>query len=179
MTGLPKPVQMAVVGAPHGIRGEVRVKSFTADPLALGSYGPLVTAAGRTLVIQAARPAGDMLVVRFKGVDDRDAAQALNGVALFVDRSALPDDEEEDEFYQTDLVGLAVRDGDGAEIGRVTAVHNFGGGDILEIVHGSRKGVMIPFTRAAVPEVSVAQGFVRVDPHAAGLIDAPDEDGPA
>ncbi len=173
------PVQMAVIGAAHGIRGEVRVKTFTGDPLALADYGPLYAKDGRAFEIAGIRPAGTVVVVRFKGVDDRGAAEALAGTELSVDRSALPD-EEEDEFYHADLIGLEVRDETGA-IGRVVAVHNFGGGDILDLTLGTRKGVLIPFSKAAVPEVSVAGGFVRIDPMAAGLVEdeeaAPDDEG--
>ncbi|MEW6634380.1 MAG: PRC-barrel domain-containing protein, partial [Pseudomonadota bacterium] len=93
------------------------------------------------------------------------------------DRSVLPDDGEEDEFYHADLIGLEIRDDKGAAIGRIVAVHNFGGGDILDVTLAGRKGVLIPFTQAAVPEVSIAEGFVRVDPVAAGLVE--DEDGEA
>jgi 16S rRNA processing protein RimM len=172
------PVQMAVIGAPHGIRGEVRVKTFTGDPLALGDYGPLQAADGRRFEVLDIRPAGTVVVVRFKSVGDRNAAEALNGTELFVDRSALPDDTEEGEFYHADLVGLAVRDETGEPVGKVVAVQNFGGGDILEIVHGGTKGVLIPFTEAAVPEVDVAAGFVRIDSIAAGLVEEEDDARP-
>ena len=177
MSKLENPVQMAVIGAAHGIEGELRVKTFTGDPLALADYGPLQTKDGRTFQIIDIRPAGTVVVVRFKGVGDRNAAEALAGTELFVDRSVLPDDGEEDEFYHADLVGLEVRDDTDAVLGKVVAVHNFGGGDILDVTLGGRKGVLIPFTQAAVPQVAVAEGFVRVDPAAAGLIE--DEDGEA
>jgi 16S rRNA processing protein RimM len=169
------PVHMAVIGAAHGIKGEVRVKTFTGDPTALGDYGPLYSSDGRTFEVIDVRPQGMVAVVRFKGVSDRNAAEALNGTELFIDRSALPDGGEEDEFYHTDLIGLAVRDEGGRILGRVMAVQNFGGGDILEITHDGRKGVLIPFTQAAVPEVNIADGFVCVETVAAGLV--PDEDG--
>ena len=165
------PVHMAVIGAAHGIRGEVRVKTFTGDPLALGNYGPLYSSDGRSFDVLDIRPAGTVVVVRFKGVADRSAAEALNGTELFIDRSALPDDGEEGEYYHTDLVGLSVRDENDQTLGKITAVQNFGGGDILEVTHGGRKGVLVPFTRAAVPEVDVANGFVRIDTVAAGLVD--------
>ena len=110
-------------------------------------------------------------------VIDRSAAEALTNVELFIDRSALPDDGDEDEFYHTDLMGLAVKDDTGAIIGKIVSVQNFGGGDILDITLGSRKGVLIPFTQAAVPEVSVSGGFVRIDPIAAGLVEDEDGDG--
>ncbi|MBX3583936.1 MAG: ribosome maturation factor RimM [Rhizobiaceae bacterium] len=170
------PVQMAVIGAAHGIKGEVRVKTFTGDPLALSNYGLLYSKDGRTFQVEAIRPAGEVVVVRFRGVEDRTAAERLTGTELFVDRSVLPP-EEEDEFYHADLIGLAVRDETGAEVGRVAAVQNYGGGDILEITFRGRKGMLIPFTQAAVPEVDIAGGFVRVDTLAAGLADDEDGDG--
>ena len=177
MSKLENPIQMAVIGAAHGIRGELRVKTFTGDPLALGDYGPLYSSDGRTFEITDIRPANTVVVVRFKGVNDRDAAEKLNGVELFIDRSALPDDGDEDDYYQADLIGLQVRDQTGAILGKVTAVQNFGGGDILEITHLGRKGVSIPFTRVAVPQVDVAAGFVRIDSVAAGLVDDEEEEG--
>jgi 16S rRNA processing protein RimM len=171
------PIQMAVIGAAHGIRGEVRVKTFTANPLALSDYGPLYARDGRAFEVLDVRPAKDVVVVRFKGIGDRSAAEALTGTELFVDRSALPDDGDEDDFYHTDLIGLGVRDDTGAAIGRVAAVQNFGGGDILDLTLGARKGVLIPFSKAAVPEVSVPGGYIRVDPVAAGLVADEDNDG--
>jgi 16S rRNA processing protein RimM len=170
------PVQMAVIGAAHGIKGELRVKTFTGDPLALGDYSPLYAKDGRTFEIEDIRPAGEMVVVRFKGIRDRTLAEGLTGTELFVDRSALPA-EDEDEFYHADLVGLTVRDETGANAGKVTAVQNFGGGDILEITFHDREGLLIPFSQAAVPEVHIAAGFIRIDPVAAGLIEDADEDG--
>lgn len=170
------PVQMAVIGAAHGIKGELRVKTFTGDPLALADYGPLYAKDGRSFEIEAIRPAGEMAVVRFKGLRDRTAAEGLTGTELFVDRSVLPA-EEEDEFYHADLVGLSIRDETGAEAGKVVAVQNYGGGDILEITFQGRKGLLIPFSQAAVPEVDIAGGFIRVDTVAAGLVEDADEDG--
>jgi 16S rRNA processing protein RimM len=170
------PVQMAVIGAAHGIKGELRVKTFTGDPLALGDYGPLHARDGRTFEVEDIRPAGDVVVVRFKGIRDRTVAEALTGTELFVDRSVLPPGDE-DEFYHADLVGLAVRDETGGEAGRVTAVQNFGGGDILELTFHGRKGLLIPFSRAAVPEVDTLGGFIRIDTIAAGLAEDVDEDG--
>ncbi|WP_192255884.1 ribosome maturation factor RimM [Mesorhizobium silamurunense] len=177
MSKLQNPVQMAVIGAAHGIKGELRVKTFTGDPLALADYGPLQAKDGRTFQILDIRPAGTVVVVRFKGISDRNAAEALAGTELFVDRSVLPDDGEEDEFYHADLIGLEVRDDTGV-IGRVVAVHNFGGGDILDVTLAGRKGVLIPFTQAAVPHVSIADGYVQVDPLAAGLLDDEESEAP-
>ena len=162
---------MAVIGAAHGIRGEVRVRSFTGDPAALGDYGPLQDEAGRAFEVVSVRPAKEVSIVRFKDVATREAAEALNGVMLFIDRSALPADLEEEEFYHADLIGLAVRDEKGAEVGTVSAIHDFGAGDILEVKRKGRPSVMIPFTRAAVPEVAAAKGFVRIYSAAAGLVE--------
>jgi len=173
------PIQMAVIGAAHGIRGELRVKTFTGDPLALGDYGPLYAKDGRAFEVIDIRPANTVVVVRFKGVNDRNAAEALAGTELFIDRSALPDDGEADEFYHADLVGLTVKDETGATIGKVSAIHNFGADDILEVTVDGRKGVLIPFSQAAVPEVSVAGGFIRIDAAAAGLTDSDDDPEPA
>jgi 16S rRNA processing protein RimM len=177
-------IEMAVVGAAHGLKGEVRVKSFAADPMSLGGYGPLLASDGRSLTVAALRPASAGLVVRFEGVADRTAAETLNGLRLFVPRERLPAAGDADEFYHADLVGLQVRDGGGRAIGAVTGIENFGGGDLLEITHHGRRGVLIPFSPAAVPVVSVAEGFVTVDPLAAGLAEAaapeggPDGDAP-
>lgn len=176
MSRLQNPVQMAVVGAAHGIKGEVRVKTLTEDPLGLGDYGPLYSEDGRAFVVAAARPAGTVAIVRFKGIGDRNAAEALNGLKLYVDRSALPE-AGEDEFYHADLAGLRVRDETGADAGEVGAVQNFGAGDILEISFHGREGLLIPFTAAAVPEIDVRGGFVRIDPQAAGLLDEGAKEG--
>lgn len=171
-------VRMATIGAPHGVRGEVRVKSFTDDPLALGDYGPLHDAQGRLFEVLDARPAKTVVVVRFKGVTTREQAEALNGLELFVDRDALPDEVlEEDEFFHADLVGLEVRDADGKRLGRVSALHDFGGGDLMELALQGKRSVLIPFTRAAVPEVDVRGGFVTIDPVAAGLVEGDEDDG--
>jgi 16S rRNA processing protein RimM len=177
MKKLDKPVQMAVIGAPHGVKGELRVKTFTADPLALGDYGPLTSEDGRTFTVAAIRPAKNIVVVRFKEVTTREQAEAVNGVALYVDRSVLPDEElDEEEFFHADLIGLEIRDETGAKIGKVIAIQNFGGGDILEANLSGRRSVMIPFTLAAIPEVSVSGGYIRLDSVAAGLVDDKDEE---
>lgn len=174
MTKDEKSVQMAVIGAPHGVKGEVRVKTFTGDPLALGDYGPLRAADGRIFTVAAIRPAKTVVVVRFKEIASREAAEAVTGTELFIDRSALPDDLDDDEFYHADLIGLAVRDETGSSIGKVAAIQNFGGGDIVEVALAGRRTVMIPFTLAAIPEISVRDGFIRIDSAGAGLVDGDD-----
>lgn len=163
------PIQLGVVGAAHGIRGEVRVKPYTQDPLALGDYGPLSTTDGRSLVVEDMRLSKDVVIVRFEGISDRNAAEALNGQALHVDRSALPEELDEEEYYHADLVGLAVVDEDGTTLGKVVTIHDFGAGDLLEVRPASGRTLMIPFTRDAVPEIDIPKGRLRVDSTAAGL----------
>jgi 16S rRNA processing protein RimM len=165
------PVQMAVIGAAHGIRGEVKVKSFTADPFAFGEYGPLTTADGRRMTVAGVRQSGGAVIAKFAEVADRTAAEKLSGTALFVDRSALPEPDDEEEFYQADLVGLAARAPGGEAIGTVTAVHDFGAGDILELRLTAGGTAMIPFTRLAVPQIDMAGRTLTVDPVAAGLVE--------
>lgn len=171
------PVEMAVIGAAQGLRGEVRVKSFTADPMALGGYGPLYDATGRIYEVLNARPDKTVIIVRFKGIDDRTAAEALNGTRLFVDRSQLPADLDADEFYHADLIGMEAYDDAGMLLGRVTAIFDFGGGDMLEIGGGGRKSVMLPFTQAAVPVVDPAARRLTVDRIAAGLVEEDETEG--
>lgn len=157
---------MGRIGAAHGIKGEVRIQSFTEDPLALASYGPLSTnRPGLTIRILAARTTTNVLVARLEGVNDRNAAEKLNGVELYVDRALLPDPDDDDDFYHADLIGLKARLADGSEIGEVTAVPNFGAGDLLEI-RDPRSGdtYLYPFSKAVVPEVRVAEGYLLIDP---------------
>ena len=154
------------IGAAHGIKGEVRVQSFTEDPLALVSYGPLATSKpGLTIRILAARTTTNVLVARIEGVNDRNAAEKLNGVELYVDRALLPEPDDEDDFYHADLIGLKARLSDGSEIGEVMAVPNFGAGDLLEI-RDPRSGdtYLYPFSKAVVPEVRVKDGYLLIDP---------------
>jgi 16S rRNA processing protein RimM len=164
-----RPIQMAVIGAPHGIKGELRVKTFTGDPLALADYGPLYDEAGGRYDVVDIRPAKNVVVVRFRQVSDRSVAEALNGTVLYVDRSMLPEDLEEDQFYHADLIDLPVRDEDGQVLGHVSAFHDFGGGDIMEVALGSGKTVLVPFNREAVPVVDIKNGVVGINRVAAGL----------
>ncbi|KXF79292.1 16S rRNA processing protein RimM [Paramesorhizobium deserti] len=170
------PVQLAVIGAPHGTRGEVRVKTFTGDPMALGDYGLLYDETGRSLEILEIRPAKTVVVVRFKGVNDRNAAEKLNGTALYIDRAQLPEELDEDEFYHADLVGLEAVDIQGVAIGRVTGIFDFGGGDLIELSTPGRRPYLIPFTQNAVPEIDLDAGRLVVDRQAAGLVADDDSD---
>jgi len=126
-------ILVARIGAPHGVRGEVRLFPFTQDPAALLDYAPLTDAEGRrSFTIAALRPGKDHFVARLKGIDDRTAAEALTNLDLYVPRDALPPPEDEETFYHADLIGLAVMDAAGERIGTVVALHDFGAGDILE-----------------------------------------------
>ncbi|MFD2238664.1 ribosome maturation factor RimM [Aureimonas populi] len=165
---LPNPVLLATIGGAHGIKGEVRVKSFTGEPEDIGAYGPLFDAKGARYTVKSARLSKTVVIVRFAEVADRNHAERLNGTELFVDRSVLPR-EGEDEFYHSDLVGLVARRLDGEVIGEVIAFHDFGAGDILEIAPDGGASVMIPFTLEAVPEVDLDLGHILVEPVAAGL----------
>ncbi|HET9903392.1 MAG TPA: ribosome maturation factor RimM [Xanthobacteraceae bacterium] len=161
------------LGAPHGVRGDVRLKSFTADPLAIGRYGPLESEDGRqTFRILGLRRAKDMLIARLEGVADRTAAERLRNLRLYVPRDRLPAPED-DEFYHADLIGLAVTDRGGERLGTVVAVQNFGAGDLIEIApQGASATVLLPFTRAVVPEVDLRAGRLVVEPPE-GAFEAP------
>lgn len=157
---------MGRIGAAHGVRGEVRIQSFTEDPLALTQYGPLTTnKPGLTIKILTARTTTNVLVARLAGVDSREAAEKLNGVELYVDRALLPEPEEEDDFYHADLIGLRAQLVDGTALGTVTAIPNYGAGDIVEVKSPmTGETFLFPFTRKAVPEVHVKAGYLVIDP---------------
>lgn len=162
-------VYLAIIGSAHGIRGDVLVKSLSAEPRRLKTYGVLYDDMGRSYEIVTLRMQKNNAIVRFKGIEDRSAAEALKGIRLYVVRDQLVDDLEEDEFYQVDLIGLHVRDCAGQTLGEVSGFFNFGAGDLLEICLNTRKTVLIPFSKVAVPTICIASGFLVVDPVAAGL----------
>ena len=157
---------VAQIGAAHGVRGEVRLRSFTEDPTAVARYGPLESEDGtRRFTIAALRPAKDHFVARLAGVDDRSAAEQLTNVRLYVSRDKLPPIDEDETFYHADLVGLAAVTPDGASLGTVTAIHNFGAGDVVEIKAENGESLMVPFTDTAVPEIDIeARRIVVVPP---------------
>jgi 16S rRNA processing protein RimM len=157
-------VCLGQIGAAQGLRGEVRLHSFTSDPGAIAGYGPLETEDGRVVEIVALRPAKDHFVARLSGVRDRDAAGALVNPKLYVPRERLPQTEEPDEFYHADLVGLAVVDPAGKTLGTVVAIHNFGAGDLIEVRPDTGGNTeLVPFDSANVPAVDVASGKIVVD----------------
>ncbi len=160
-------VCLGQIGAPHGVRGEVRLRSFTADPAAITSYGPLETEDGRVFEIESLRPAKDHFVVRISGIADRNAAERLANTKLYVPRERLPAPSEPDEFYHADLIGLAVVDRSGRQLGAVVAVHNFGAGDLIEMrPEAGDKTEFVPFDETNVPVVDLAAGRIVVDPPA-------------
>jgi len=155
---------IAQIGAAHGVRGEVRLKPFTEDPLSVTRYGALESEDGkRQFEIEAVRPAKDMLVARLKGVTDRNAAEALKNIRLYVSRDKLPATEA-DEFYHADLIGLRAETSSGETVGTVKAVHNFGAGDLLEIEPASGATIVVPFNEATVPVVDIAAKKIVVEP---------------
>ncbi|MDB5417583.1 MAG: rimM [Phenylobacterium sp.] len=148
-----------VAGA-FGVKGEVRITAFTADPMALVGYRDLQREDGAPgLTLTGGRPVKGAIIVRAKEVETREQAEALRGLRLYIPRDVLPEPEE-DEFYVTDLIGLAVETAQGEPLGRVKEVRDFGAGDILEIQPPSGASWYLPFTREAVPEVRIAQGKV-------------------
>jgi 16S rRNA processing protein RimM len=166
---------VARIGAPHGVRGAVKLWTFTEDPQAVLHYGPLTTKDGaRSFAIDTAREAKGHLVAILKGVASREDAERLNGIELYVPRDALPPTDD-DEYYHADLIGLAAVDPAGGPIGRVTAIHNFGAGDIIEIAPPQGNTLLLPFTNAVVPTVDLAAGQVVIELPAEIEGDSPDQ----
>jgi len=167
-----KRVCLGVITGAHGVRGAVRVKSFTAEPADVARYGPLEDESGeRQLKLSVTGSVKGVLIARLAGIDDRDQAEALRGLRLYLSRDALPPPGK-DEYYHADLIGLDAALADGTPLGQVRAVHDFGAGDTLEIEREAGPPIMVPFTRAVVPTVDLAAGRLVLDPPP-GLIDEP------
>jgi len=164
----------AVTGA-RGIKGDIRIKSFTADPEAISDYGPLYDKTGsQTYDLQVTGQAKGQLTARMKGINDRTAAEKLRGLQLFIPRDILPAPQD-DEFYFSDLIGLRAEDLEGNALGTIRSVDNFGAGDVLEIGGGVPGDLMVPFTKDTVPRVEIDKGLVIINlPD--GLLDPPDEE---
>jgi 16S rRNA processing protein RimM len=165
----PARVCLGVITGARGLKGEVWVKTFTADPAAVAAYGPLQDDAGaRSLRLSVAAAHSDRVVARVEGIGDRTAAEALKGTRLFVGRGQLPEPQDEDEYYHADLIGLPVRlDDPGANhrlLGHVRAVEDHGGGAVLEIVDNDGGTYLVPFTKAAVPLVDIGARRLTVAP---------------
>ena len=151
-------LQVARVAGAFGVRGEIRITTFTEDPLALATYKVLLRQDGSPgLTITAARPVKGAIIARAKGVDTRDQAEALRGLTLFVSRDSLPPPDE-DEFYLADLIGLPIETPEGEALGTVKTIQDFGAGDLIEVQPPMGASWWLPFTRENVPEVRVADG---------------------
>jgi 16S rRNA processing protein RimM len=157
-------ILLAQIGAPHGIKGEVRVKPF-GEPEMLDQYGKLETRDGKKFKIKRMRPQKNMMVVKFEGVNTREEAEALNRVELYIDRAKLPELEDEDEFYIEDLIGMDVQDENGETIGTVLTVSNFGAGDMIEVKPTNSSSThYLPFTKEVVPEIDFENRSLKVIP---------------
>jgi 16S rRNA processing protein RimM len=157
------PICVARIGAAHGVRGAVKLWTFTEDPFAVQEYGPLMTKDGaRQFEVTHVREAKDHLVATLKGIATREDAERLNGLELYVSRDKLPETDE-DEYYHADLIGLAAVNAADEPLGRVVAIHNFGAGDIIEIAPAKGATMLLPFTNAVVPTVDLAGGRVVIE----------------
>lgn len=168
---------VGMITSVHGVRGVLRVKSFTQDPMDLFTFSPVTDQKGqKTFELEYSSQSKGVFLVKIAGVTNREQAELLKGVKLYTSRDSLPEIEEEDSFYYSDLIGLDIRHHESNEIlGKVLAIHNFGAGDIIEMrpLSGG-KTVMVPFTKEVIPEISLGKGLITMNP-ALGLI----EDEPA
>jgi 16S rRNA processing protein RimM len=156
-------VCVARIGAAHGVRGAVKLWTFTEDPFAVTRYGPLSTKDGaRSFEVAHAREAKGFLVATLKGIMTRNEAERLNGLELYVAREHLPATED-DEYYHADLIGLAAETAAGEPLGKVIAIHNFGAGDIIEIAPPAGATMLLPFSNAVVPTVDLKGGRVLIE----------------
>lgn len=153
------------VGA-RGLKGEVRIKTFTEEPLAIGNYGPLQDEAGtRSFEISNVKAAKDGVVARLKGISSREEADALKGVEFYVDRARLPEQDDDSTFYYDELIGLVAIDDNGSALGQVVAVQNFGAGDLLEVRPATGGAtVLVPFTKEIVPDIDREAGWLLMLP---------------
>lgn len=157
---------LGVIAGAHGLDGAVLIRSFTADPAAIGSYGKLADAEGkRTFQVKVRRVTTKGVVAKLEGLSDRTAAEGLKGVKLYIARDALPEPDE-DQVYVADLIGLRVEDKDANVLGTISKMDNYGAGDVMEVTLATGGSLLLPFTKAAVPVVDVAGGRVVIDPPA-------------
>jgi 16S rRNA processing protein RimM len=165
-----KRICLGVVTGAHGVQGAVRIKSFTAVPEDVARYGPLTDEGGvRRFELHLVGTAKGVVIAHLSDVADRNQAEGLRGLRLYLPRSALPQTAAE-EYYHADLIGLEAVLGDGTPVGRVRAVYDFGAGDTLELTRPGGPPVMVPFTRAVVPNIELAAGRLVLDPPP-GLLD--------
>ena len=156
---------VGVITAPHGVKGLIRVKSFTEKQEDILLYAPFTDKLGeREIRIEFVGRSKGLILARVDGVDDRQSAETLRGIELFIERGVLPYAKEDDEYYYADLVGLSVYLSDGSAYGKVKAIHNFGAGDMIDIALISHGDILLPFTKDLVPEVDLDSGRLIVDP---------------
>jgi 16S rRNA processing protein RimM len=173
---MPAHICIARIGAPHGVRGAVKLWTFTEDPLGVQSYGPLLTKDGvRSFEVVTARAAKGHLVATLRGIATREDAERLNGIELYIAREKLPATDE-DEYYHADLIGLAAVTAANEPLGRVIAIHNFGAGDIIEIAPPQGATMLLPFTNAVVPTVDLKAGRVVIQLPGEIAGDTPEDD---
>lgn len=160
---MPRPrICVGAIAGAHGVKGLVKIKSFTEEPDGVAAYGPLSDEAGeREFTIALTGRAKGLIIARIDGVEDRNTAEALRGTRLYVERAALPPTAEE-AYYHTDLIGLEAVGMDGAPVGEVKALYNYGAGDVIEIQRRDKDLLLLPFTKAAVPEVDLEGGRLVV-----------------
>ena len=170
-------IRLGVIAGAHGLDGAVLIRSHTADPASIGSYGELTDAGGgRSFKVKVRRVTPKGVIAKVDGVADRTAAEGLKGVELYISRDALPEPDE-DEFYYADLIGLGVEGTDGQRLGTVSNMANYGAGDVMEVALETGGSLLLPFTRAAVPVIDVAAGRIVVDPPSVVEARADEEDG--
>jgi 16S rRNA processing protein RimM len=168
-----KQILLGKILGPHGLKGEVKIKSFTADPLAVASYGAVLAPDGRRFKLMRARLAGDIVIAAIKGVADRNVAETLKGLELSVERDDLPETDE-GEFYQADLIGLAVFDEAGDKVGEVVAFQNFGAGDLVEIARAGGGTSFVPFSDSMIPVVDIEEGRITLSETGMAVLAADD-----
>ncbi|MBL0319845.1 MAG: 16S rRNA processing protein RimM [Alphaproteobacteria bacterium] len=166
MHSSPHLICVATIIAPHGIRGEVKIRTHTEYPETIEEYSPLLNGSGAPSYKVTIRQviADDLVIARIEGITNRNEAETLRQVQLYITRDEMPDIDE-DEFYHTDLIGLAVKNDQGVDQGVVVALHNFGAGDIIEIkFNNQHQSVMLPFTKATIPTIDLNHHFVIFNP---------------
>ena len=170
-----KQILLGKILGPHGLKGEVKIKSFTADPLAVASYGSVSAPDGRRFKLMRPRLQGDIVIAAIKGVADRNVAETLKGVELSIERDDLPETDD-GEFYQADLIGLAVFDQAGDKVGEVAGFQHFGAGDLIEIARDGGGTSFVPFAGSMVPEVDVEEGRIVLSETGMAVLAADDDD---
>ena len=169
-----KQILLGRILGPHGLKGEVKIKSFTAEPLDVASYGPVTAADGRRFKLTNARMQGDIVIAGIKGVTDRTLAESLKGVELKIDRDDMPETDD-GEFYEADLIGLGVFDEGGDQVGEAMGFQNFGAGELLEIKRTTGTTAFVPFANSMVPEVDVENGRIVLSETGLAVLTADDK----